>query len=99
MSREAEVVTHNVILTYSTAVETGFMSLIEFSKNMKVLSIVKKITKVFPVFLIVIQNILQKIIENTLNFFFLNNIFSKNCLTCFSSLKTIFKINLHMSLA
>ena len=70
MSREAEVVTHNVILTYSTAVETGFMSLIEFSKNMKVLSIVKKITKVFPVFLIVIQNILQKIIENTLNFFF-----------------------------
>ena len=70
MSREAEVVTHNVILTYSTAVETGFMSLIEFSKNMKVLSIVKKIMKVFPVFLIVIQNILQKIIENTLNFFF-----------------------------
>ena len=70
MSREVEVVTHNVILTYSTAVETGFMSLIEFNKNMKVLSIVKKITKVFLVFLIVIQNILQKIIENTLNFFF-----------------------------
>ena len=99
MSREVEVVTHNVILTYSTAVETGFMSLIEFNKNMKVLSIVKKITKVFPVFLIVIQNILQKIIENTLNYFFLYNIFLKNCLTCFSSLKTIFKINLHMSLA
>ena len=77
MSREAEVVTHNVILTYSTAVETGFMSLIEFSKNMKVLSIVKKITKVFPVFLIVIQNILQKIIENTLNFFLKITYFQK----------------------
>ena len=77
MSREAEVVTHNVILTYSTAVETGFMSLIEFNKNMKVLSIVKKITKVFLVFLIVIQNILQKIIETTLNFFFKITYFQK----------------------
>ena len=64
MTRETEVVTHNVIFTYSTTVETGFMSSIQFSKNMKVLSIVQKIMEVFSLFLIVIQNILQNIVEN-----------------------------------
>ena len=95
MTRETEVVTHNVIFTYSTAVETGFMSSIQFSKDMKVLSIVQKITEVFSLFLIVIQIFYKTLLKISLKKI-LNNIFSKNCLTCFSSLKTVFKINLHI---
>ena len=95
MTRETEVVTHNVIFTYSTTVETGFMSSIQFSKDMKVLSIVQKITEVFSLFLIVIQIFYKTLLKISLKKI-LNNIFSKNCLTCFSSLKTVFKINLHI---